>query len=244
MVKHVGNIKLSDKIVLKDGLVVHGYKVCLISVHKLAKDDKFVVSFTESKCFVQDSLQKSLMGTGSEKIGLYMFDSSRKLTNSNISSCFLSNCLWHNRLDHSSDQVLTILKDKNQIDSLYDIQPCDVCHNAKQTSEPFPLSDHKTKYLVNKSDEPYDDNRDTRVGDNDDLEAVSDPRWVEVRNQEMKALNSNSTCIEVLETSDGLCLNQKKICMKLLSEYGMLACKPAKAPIPDQSKKKKDKVEH
>nr|GEY65759.1 ribonuclease H-like domain-containing protein [Tanacetum cinerariifolium] len=26
--------------------------------------------------------------------------------------------------------------------------------------------------------------------------------------------------------------------MELLSEYGMLACKPAKAPIPDQSKKK------
>ncbi|GKD26494.1 ribonuclease H-like domain-containing protein, partial [Tanacetum coccineum] len=48
---------------------------------------------------------------------------------------------------------------------------------------------------------------------------------------------------EVLQTSDGLCLNQKKYCMELLSEYGMLACKPAKAPNPDQSKKKKDKVE-
>ncbi|GKB26990.1 putative RNA-directed DNA polymerase [Tanacetum coccineum] len=48
--------------------------------------------------------------------------------------------------------------------------------------------------------------------------------------------------IEVLETCDGLCLNKRKYCLELLSEYGMLACKPLKAPIPDQSKKKKDKV--
>ncbi|GKB57134.1 ribonuclease H-like domain-containing protein, partial [Tanacetum coccineum] len=33
----------------------------------------------------------------------------------------------------------------------------------------------------------------------------------------------------------------RKYCMQLLSEYGMLACKPAKAPIPDESKKRKDK---
>ncbi|GKB49869.1 ribonuclease H-like domain-containing protein [Tanacetum coccineum] len=39
--------------------------------------------------------------------------------------------------------------------------------------------------------------------------------------------------IEVLETDNGLCLNHGSYCTKLLSEYGMLACKPAKAPIPD-----------
>ncbi|GJT59757.1 ribonuclease H-like domain-containing protein [Tanacetum coccineum] len=38
--------------------------------------------------------------------------------------------------------------------------------------------------------------------------------------------------VEVLETNDGLFLNQMKYCMELLSEYGMLTCKPAKAPIP------------
>ncbi|GJR53416.1 ribonuclease H-like domain-containing protein [Tanacetum coccineum] len=77
MVKHVGNFKLSNKIILKDVLVVLGYKVSLISVHKLARDDK-LVSFTESKCFIQNSLQKFLIETGSEKNGLYFFDSVSK----------------------------------------------------------------------------------------------------------------------------------------------------------------------
>nr|GEU58208.1 ribonuclease H-like domain-containing protein [Tanacetum cinerariifolium] len=49
--------------------------------------------------------------------------------------------------------------------------------------------------------------------------------------------------IEVLKTKDGMCLNQKKYCLELLLKYGMLACKPAKASIPDQSKKRKDKTE-
>ncbi|GJT84466.1 ribonuclease H-like domain-containing protein, partial [Tanacetum coccineum] len=49
--------------------------------------------------------------------------------------------------------------------------------------------------------------------------------------------------VKVLETDNYLCLNQRKYCMELLLEYGMLACKPAKAPILDQSKKKKDKNE-
>nr|GEY84592.1 ribonuclease H-like domain-containing protein [Tanacetum cinerariifolium] len=53
----------------------------------------------------------------------------------------------HNRLGHPSDQVLSILKDKIPIDSLSDIQPCDVCHKAKQTRKSFPISDHKTKCL-------------------------------------------------------------------------------------------------
>ncbi|GKA65257.1 putative RNA-directed DNA polymerase [Tanacetum coccineum] len=37
------------------------------------------------------------------------------------------------RLGHPSDQVLSLLKDKIQIDSMFDIQPCDVCHKANDT---------------------------------------------------------------------------------------------------------------
>nr|GEW72590.1 ribonuclease H-like domain-containing protein [Tanacetum cinerariifolium] len=50
-----------------DVLVVPGYKVSLLSVHKLSKDNKVVVSFTDSMCKIQDLTQKLLMGTGSEK---------------------------------------------------------------------------------------------------------------------------------------------------------------------------------
>ncbi|GKB06024.1 ribonuclease H-like domain-containing protein [Tanacetum coccineum] len=37
--------------------------------------------------------------------------------------------------------------------------------------------------------------------------------------------------IEVIETNKGICLNQRKYVLNLLSEYGMLACKPAITPL-------------
>ncbi|GJX83873.1 ribonuclease H-like domain-containing protein [Tanacetum coccineum] len=37
--------------------------------------------------------------------------------------------------------------------------------------------------------------------------------------------------IEVVDTDKGICLNQIKYVLDLLSEYGMLACKPAKTPL-------------
>ncbi|GKD64276.1 ribonuclease H-like domain-containing protein, partial [Tanacetum coccineum] len=37
--------------------------------------------------------------------------------------------------------------------------------------------------------------------------------------------------IEVVDTDKGICLNQRKYVLDLLSEYRMLACKPAKTPL-------------
>ncbi|GKB85258.1 putative RNA-directed DNA polymerase [Tanacetum coccineum] len=37
--------------------------------------------------------------------------------------------------------------------------------------------------------------------------------------------------IEVLDNEKGLCLSQRKYCLDLLSEYGLLACKPAATPL-------------
>ncbi|GKC47617.1 ribonuclease H-like domain-containing protein [Tanacetum coccineum] len=39
--------------------------------------------------------------------------------------------------------------------------------------------------------------------------------------------------IEVLKTKNGLCLNQRKYCIELLHEYGLLACKPVATPMPE-----------
>ncbi|GJU58901.1 chloroplastic import inner membrane translocase subunit HP30-2 [Tanacetum coccineum] len=74
------------------------------------------------------------------------------------------------KLGHPFDQVLSSLKNKIQINSMYDTQPCDVCLKAKQTREPFSFSDPKTKCLaVNKFDEPYDAKRDNSNDDSDDI---------------------------------------------------------------------------
>lgn len=37
--------------------------------------------------------------------------------------------------------------------------------------------------------------------------------------------------IEVLDTKTGLCLTQKKYCLELLSDFGLLGCKPLSTPI-------------
>ena len=45
--------------------------------------------------------------------------------------------------------------------------------------------------------------------------------------------------IEVLDIADGICLTQRKYCTELLSEFGMLGCKPCSTPIevnPDDKK--------
>ncbi|GJY84938.1 ribonuclease H-like domain-containing protein [Tanacetum coccineum] len=48
----VGNLVLTDFLTLYDVLVVPEYCVTLVSVHKVARDNKFIVGFKESKCFV------------------------------------------------------------------------------------------------------------------------------------------------------------------------------------------------
>lgn len=39
--------------------------------------------------------------------------------------------------------------------------------------------------------------------------------------------------IEVLKTYSGMCLNQRKYCLELLHDYGLLACRPALTPLPE-----------
>ncbi|GJV75313.1 ribonuclease H-like domain-containing protein [Tanacetum coccineum] len=70
------------------------------------------------------------------------------LGNINMEMSFiLSKDLWHNRLGHPADQVLTVLKSDLNLSKITKVSVCETCHGAKQTREPFPLSDHKSKRL-------------------------------------------------------------------------------------------------
>ncbi|XP_035845397.1 uncharacterized protein LOC118491607 [Helianthus annuus] len=73
-VKQIGCFKLYEDVILKDVFVVPGYCVNLISVHKLAKDNKLKVVFDEHNCYIQDvSLRKNLV-IGRQTDGLYFCD--------------------------------------------------------------------------------------------------------------------------------------------------------------------------
>lgn len=141
----IGNLRLSNNITLFGVLIVPEYCVSLLSVHKLSKDSKLFVGFDESNCYIQDLSIMKNVGTGKECAGLYLFDSGQGIK-VNLSD-YLSHNVWHNKLGHPANQVLKVLKNK----VCSGIEPvnifCEVCHRAKQTREPFPLSEHKSSVL-------------------------------------------------------------------------------------------------
>ncbi|GKB52370.1 ribonuclease H-like domain-containing protein [Tanacetum coccineum] len=105
-------------LIAKDVLVVPGYHVSLLSVHKLYPE---IIKLSQllmiPKCLIQDSTQ---------------------------------------RLGHPADQVLEVLKHKIKDVNQTNSGPCDICHKAKQTREPFPLSNHKLPTAVLAGKSPYE----------------------------------------------------------------------------------------
>nr|GEY07973.1 ribonuclease H-like domain-containing protein [Tanacetum cinerariifolium] len=96
-----------------------------------------------------DLQKKEIVEIGNESDGLYMFNVDNALNCKTsvecpASICYVSKNLWHQRLGHPADQVLDALETKLLFDSNPTTSLCEVYHKAKQTREPFPLSDHKS----------------------------------------------------------------------------------------------------
>ncbi|GJU64800.1 hypothetical protein Tco_1246635 [Tanacetum coccineum] len=69
----VANMILIEHLTLYDVLVVPGYCVNLMSIHKVARDIKFLISFDESHCYVlpQDLKEMKLLGIDEKKLLQY-----------------------------------------------------------------------------------------------------------------------------------------------------------------------------
>nr|GEW24062.1 ribonuclease H-like domain-containing protein [Tanacetum cinerariifolium] len=72
----VGNMVLNENLTLYDVLVVPEYYVSLMSIHKVVRDNKLIVAFDESKCYVlpQDLRDMKVLRIGNQKDGLYYFN--------------------------------------------------------------------------------------------------------------------------------------------------------------------------
>lgn len=70
-INKIGNMQLSNSLILFDVFVVPDFNINLLSVHKLCKDSKSEVVFNEHKCIVQDSQSKEMVETGNQIGGLY-----------------------------------------------------------------------------------------------------------------------------------------------------------------------------
>ncbi|GKC93183.1 ribonuclease H-like domain-containing protein, partial [Tanacetum coccineum] len=106
-ISHVGDLRLSNNVILYDVLVVPGYCVNLLSVNKLIKDSKLFVGFDEDKCYIQDLDKGITLGTGSQSGGLYLFDDTKNMSLGNVNTVMAFNVskdLWHSRLGHPADQ--------------------------------------------------------------------------------------------------------------------------------------------
>ncbi|GJS26885.1 ribonuclease H-like domain-containing protein [Tanacetum coccineum] len=150
-ISKIGNLKLSNGLTLYDVMVIPEYCVTLISVHKLAKENKVFVAFDENRCYFlnQDLNLKNVLGIDDQYEGLYYYNNQGiKSNNSTLRyQCLLSQHDWHYRLGYPLEHVLNVLKDSLLIDKKDNIGCCEIYQRAKQTREPFSLSDHTSKCL-------------------------------------------------------------------------------------------------
>ncbi|GJV62489.1 putative RNA-directed DNA polymerase [Tanacetum coccineum] len=148
LITKIGDLKINNEVTLYDVLVVPEYTVSLLYVHKLSRDSKLFVTFDENNCYIQDLKANRNVGIGKQFNGMYLFDvnnACKIVSNNCIATCFVSKTLWHQRLGHPADQVIDVLKTTLNLDSHSKSDHlCDTCNKAKQTREPFPLSNHKT----------------------------------------------------------------------------------------------------
>ncbi|GKC64835.1 ribonuclease H-like domain-containing protein, partial [Tanacetum coccineum] len=112
-ISKTGNLRLSNGLIMYDVLVIHEYYVTLISVYKLAKDNKIFIVFDESRCyFVNPNLNmKNVIGIGNQCEGLYYID--------------------------NQDPVLNVLKNSLQFDNKNQTIVCETFQMAKLFREPF-----------------------------------------------------------------------------------------------------------
>nr|GEV78888.1 ribonuclease H-like domain-containing protein [Tanacetum cinerariifolium] len=148
--KYVGNLQLSDNVVLYDVLVVPEYCVSLLYVHKLIKDSRMFVGLDTNKCYIQDFTQNKIIGTGNENGGIYLFDQPICQTlgkNASITA-YVSKTLWNNRLDHPADQVIDVLRYDLQMSSGSHVIPND---EKKATPNDEGKTPHSTSSSITSS---------------------------------------------------------------------------------------------
>nr|GEZ42011.1 ribonuclease H-like domain-containing protein [Tanacetum cinerariifolium] len=212
-------------------MVIPEYCVNLNSVHKLVKENKVIVVFDENRCYFlnQDLNLKNVLGIGEQCDGLYYYN--------------------------DKDLVLSVLTDSLNIDEKDNIVCCEIYQRAKQTREPFLLSDHTTKrvsftvvddytkvvwvYLIKSKDEISND--DER-GSNDLNKGKSDCSSSSVSGSNINIADFSVDSGNDVDSSDDLVATQNEEVATLeeniFSEYRY------KAKLVAQGFRKKERIDY
>ncbi|GJY74211.1 hypothetical protein Tco_0478642, partial [Tanacetum coccineum] len=202
IISHVGNLKLSNNVIIYDVLVVPGYFVSLLSVNKLIRDSKMFVGFVENKCYIQD-LEK-------EKIARTDVDTTSDVDHLEFFDSLFPQSLNDDRRDSS---IVEAMSDPNWVEAMNneiegDIERYKAGLVAKDINSSFLYGDlHEDVYMT--LPDGYNDENKSKV-----------------------CVLKYFLGIEIVENDLGLCMSQRKYCLELLYEYGLLASRPADIPLP------------
>ncbi|CAL9022957.1 unnamed protein product, partial [Prunus brigantina] len=144
-VTHIGTIHFSDDFILHNVLCVPSFRLNLISVTKLTKSSSCLAMFTNESCIIQDRRSGKMIGTGTERDGLYYLDTAKTAGCNSVSALVTpSSQLWHQRLGHLSNKSLRAISLSVKNMKFCDIDDCKIFISRDvifhETTFPFPSS--------------------------------------------------------------------------------------------------------
>ncbi|XP_019155956.1 PREDICTED: uncharacterized protein LOC109152764 [Ipomoea nil] len=147
-VSHIGNIKLSENLWLKNVLCIPSFTFNIVSASKLAKHSNCSLLVMANECLIQD-VHGMMTGFAKEENGLYLLTEppAKKISSFSMSNKIHCNAIsmdvWHQRLGHFPITKMHMLCGFHQTSWNKNLA-CDVCHFAKHKRSPFPISTSTT----------------------------------------------------------------------------------------------------
>ena len=138
-----GRVKINADLFLDNVLYVPALTCNLMSVSQFLEKQKYLISFTNKLCIIQDPSTRNLIGAGEQHNGVYFFIPVRHLQ-ANKCSVKDTTMLWHHRLGHHSMKVVRSLPGiPSSVLNKSCNDHCQVCFLAKQPRSSFPSSINK-----------------------------------------------------------------------------------------------------
>ncbi|GAB2267282.1 hypothetical protein Dimus_038662 [Dionaea muscipula] len=154
-ISHIGYSNLGP-LALNNVLLIPKLKANLLSVHQLCAQNNVRVILDEVECLIQDKKHGKVLYRGASTEGLYPIPSvpddlvgNRRVSSTAFVGKHVHHSLWHKRLGHPSNEVVSCMLQKAQIEvnkgSKEDESPiCEACLSGKFTKLPFPSSQSQT----------------------------------------------------------------------------------------------------
>jgi hypothetical protein len=108
--KQAGSVKLSDKFVVNNVLLVPEFSLNLLSVPRLTYNSQIVVHFDGLACLIQEKKSMKMIGSGELIEGLYYLTTQPKPVAANTQYSYSKQALLHFRLGHLSHSRLLLMQ--------------------------------------------------------------------------------------------------------------------------------------